>query len=533
VNGFLRNSLSVVDTEESRPTLYHTQPMYLAGQPVLNKTSLDVTEKFSGDIISRASRALPKDFDRAIEAAHQARGAIATLSANTKRNMLEYVAQKIVEKRDHFEKVLIAEAGKTRAQARNEISRAIDTFKLASHETSQQVGTIAHHDDWGYVQWKRIPIGVCGFITPFNFPLNLVAHKIAPAIAAGCPFILKPASLTPLSALLLGNILCDLDLPSGSFSILPANRKDASALIDDDRVRLLSFTGSSEVGWRIKRDAPKKKVILELGGNAATIVEADTNLDFAAKRIVSGGFSLAGQSCISVQRVLVDESIYEPLKSRLRDHTARLRVGDPTLQNIDIGPMISRQEKLRIESWIDQSVAKGASIYYRADIDPNLSTICAPTILEKVSQESAIYCEEAFGPVIVLEPYHCFEAAIERVNTSRFGLHVGVFTTNLNKMLYAWDNIEVGGVVIGDIPTIRQDSVPYGGVKDSGCGREGPKYAIEDMTEIRTLLVRHSTRESLAKRDTCQARDIHKHHKTLSPPDEILISHRKKNTRTL
>ncbi len=335
--------------------------------------------------------------------------------------------------------------------------------------------------------WKRVPIGACSFISPFNFPLNLAAHKVAPALAAGCPFVLKPASLTPIGALVIAEVLEETDLPKGAFSVLPCSRGGAARFTEDDRLKLLSFTGSPAVGWELKAKAGKKPVVLELGGNAAVIVDEDADLTDAVERIVFGAFYQSGQSCIGVQRIIVHASVYEEFKSRLVEATRALRSGDPKDESTFIGPMISEKEATRLDGWIEAAVASGAKLLCGGKRD---GAMLDATLLEGVAAEQDIVCKEAFGPVAVLSQFEDFDVALDEVNASVFGLQAGIFTRDLYKAQKAWNQLEVGGVVIGDVPSWRVDHMPYGGVKDSGLGREGVKFAIEDMTELRLMVIR-------------------------------------------
>jgi acyl-CoA reductase-like NAD-dependent aldehyde dehydrogenase len=334
-----------------------------------------------------------------------------------------------------------------------------------------------------------VPIGPCSFISPFNFPLNLTAHKVAPAIAAGCPFVLKPASRTPVGALIMGEILAETDLPKGAFSILPAHRDGADLFTTDDRFRLLSFTGSPAVGWDLKKKAGKKKVILELGGNAAAIVDRDQadRLDYVVDRLAFGAFYQSGQSCIGVQRILVHVDIYDALREKLIAKTKSLKMGDPKDEKTFVGPMISGSESNRLAGWMESAVTSGAKIIAGGKVD---GAMFEATLLEGVKRDQDLYRKEAFGPVAILEKFTDFGQALETVNDSDFGLQAGVFTDSLANVNLAWDELEVGGVVINDVPSFRVDNMPYGGVKDSGLGREGVKYAIEDMTELRLMVVR-------------------------------------------
>lgn len=468
-------------------------PYYLANKPVLSGGKfLPVSDKYSGTIFAEVALANPAVIDRAIAAAVAAEKPMANLAAFERRAVLEHALRRISERQNELAELLCREAGKPIKDARGEVTRLMDTFRIAMEEATRIGGEVLPLDitprTRGYRGFtRRVPVGACSFISPFNFPLNLAAHKIAPAIAAGCPFILKPASLTPLGALTLGEILAETGLPEGAFSILPCTRDAADLFVTDERLKLLSFTGSAEVGWGMKARAGKKKVTLELGGNAAVIVDADTELDYAVERIVFGAFYQSGQSCISVQRILVHEAIYQEFCRRLVAKTTALKVGDPHDENTFIGPMISEAEAKRLKDWIDDAARGGAQILCGGTLSGSLLT---PTLLENAKPQEKIYAEEAFGPVAILEKFSDFSEALERVNASRYGLQAGIFTRDLNKAMQAWDALEVGGVVVGDVPSFRVDNMPYGGVKDSGLGREGVRSAIEDMTEIRLLVVR-------------------------------------------
>jgi acyl-CoA reductase-like NAD-dependent aldehyde dehydrogenase len=335
--------------------------------------------------------------------------------------------------------------------------------------------------------WKKIPIGPCSFISPFNFPLNLTAHKVAPALAVGCPFVLKPASLTPIGALIIAETLAETDLPKGAFSVLPCRRDGAELFTIDDRLKLLSFTGSPEVGWELKSKAGKKPVVLELGGNAAVVVDEDSNIDDAVQRIVFGAFYQSGQSCIGVQRIFVHEKIYDTFKDALVSKTRSLKMGDPKERETFIGPMISEKEAGRLKGWIDEALEEGATLLCGGGLD---GVMLEATLLESVPKSCSVHAEEAFGPAAVLVPFSDYEEALNMVNDSQFGLQAGIFTRDIYKIQKAWDTLEVGGVVIGDVPSWRVDHMPYGGVKESGLGREGIRFAIEDMTETRLLVIR-------------------------------------------
>ena len=335
--------------------------------------------------------------------------------------------------------------------------------------------------------WKRVPVGPCSFISPFNFPLNLVAHKIAPALAVGCPFVLKPASRTPLGALIIGEVLAETDLPAGAFSILPAHRDGADLFTTDDRLKLLSFTGSPNVGWALKARAGKKKVVLELGGNAAVIIDQDADLDDAAERTVFGAFYQSGQSCIGVQRIIVHDRVYDAFKAKVVERTRALVAGNPGDEATFIGPMIDVAEAERLEGWIGEATAAGATLLCGGG---RAGAMLDATLLEGVAPGTRLARDEAFGPVAYFERFSDFDKALDMVNDSKFGLQAGIFTRDLFHMLKSWDRLEVGGVVINDVPSWRVDNMPYGGVKDSGLGREGVRFAMEDMTEIRNLIIR-------------------------------------------
>jgi len=335
--------------------------------------------------------------------------------------------------------------------------------------------------------WKRVPIGPCSFISPFNFPLNLAGHKIAPAIAVGCPFVLKPASATPIGALLIGEVLAETNLPQGAFSILPCRRDGADLFTTDERLKLLSFTGSPDVGWELKKKAGKKKVVLELGGNAFCIVDEDTDLNDCVQRMIIGAFYQSGQSCISVQNILVHERIYERFKEMLIEETKKLKMGDPKNEGTFIGPMISESEARRLHGWIKSAVDRGAKILCGGGLE---GTMMQATLLENVPMDQNLFFKEAFGPVANLFKFSDFEDAVQMVNRSEYGLQAGVFTRDIHRAMKAWDRLEVGGVLINEIPSWRVDHMPYGGVKESGFGREGIRFAMEDMTEIRLMVIR-------------------------------------------
>lgn len=474
--------------------LAETYPYYLANKPVAANTALDVTDKYTGKVATRVALADAAAIDAGIAAAVQAQEALRKFAPYQRQAVLEHCIRRFRERAEEMAQALCIEAGKPIKDSRGEVSRLIDTFKVAAEEAVRIDGETINLEisarARGYRGFsKRVPIGPCSFISPFNFPLNLAAHKVAPAIAAGCPFVLKPASRTPIGALIIGEVLAETDLPAGAFSILPAHRDGADLFTTDERFKLLSFTGSPGVGWDLKARAGKKKVVLELGGNAACIVDADQRdrLDYVVERLVFGAFYQSGQSCISVQRILAHDAIYDELRERLVAKVKTLRCGDPREEDTFIGPMIDVKEAQRLDGWIREAVTAGANLLCGGDRD---GAMLQPAVLENVDSKQSVSCQEAFGPVVLLQRWSDFEAALAAVNDSEFGLQAGLFSYDLRKTMRAWDVLEVGGVVVGDVPSFRVDNMPYGGVKDSGLGREGIRYAIEDMTELRLLVVR-------------------------------------------
>lgn len=474
------------------PEIKAAWPYFLANEPQQPNTDLEVIDKFSGELAARVAVADSAAIDQAISASTQAAKPLAELPPYARQDILLHCVDRFTARFDELAFSLCVEAGKPIKDARGEVTRLIDTFRIAAEEAVRISGEVMNLEisdrAHGYQgMWKRVPIGPCSFISPFNFPLNLAAHKIAPALAVGCPFVLKPASRTPLGALLIGEVLAETDLPRGAFSILPCGRDQADPFTTDERLKLLSFTGSPEVGWALKAKAGQKKVILELGGNAACIVDLDTDLDDAVNRLVVGAYYQSGQSCIGVQRIIIHEAIYDELRDRLVEASERLVAGDPKNDDTFIGPMISASEAERVQRWVDQAVDAGANLLCGNHRD---GAMLDATVLENVARDQAIYAQEAFGPVAVLSRYSRFEDAIAEVNDSRYGLQAGVFTRDVYKIQFAWDRLDVGGVIIGDIPSWRVDNMPYGGVKDSGLGREGVRFAMQDMSEIRNLVIR-------------------------------------------
>ncbi|MEQ1509386.1 MAG: aldehyde dehydrogenase family protein [Sphingopyxis sp.] len=472
--------------------LQKTYPLYLNNKAAQPNADLAVTDKFTGEVAFHTALATPDVIDAAIAGAVRAAAPMAAMANYERAAVLHHCVARFTERRDELAYALCVEAGKPIADAEGEVGRLIDTFRIAAEEATRNYGEVQPLDisprAKGYMgMWKRVPIGPCSFISPFNFPLNLAAHKIAPAIAIGCPFVMKPASLTPLGAIIMGEVLAETDLPEGAFSILPATRDGADLFTTDPRLKLLSFTGSPSVGWDLKARAGKKKVVLELGGNAAVIVDKDADLDHALDRIIFGAFYQSGQSCIGVQRIIIHADIYETFRDMLVARTATLIAGDPKDRATFIGPMISVREAARLKGWIDDAVAGGARLLCGGGCD---GAMLDATLLENVDRSAAAYREEAFGPLAILSSFTDWNAAMAEVNDSKFGLQAGIFTRDIHQVLAAWDHLDVGGVVVNDVSSYRVDNMPYGGVKDSGLGREGVRFAMEDMSEIRNLVIR-------------------------------------------
>ena len=469
-------------------------PLYLANEAQQPNTDLAVTDKFTGEVAFRVAQADAATIDAGIAAAVEAAEPMARMAAYERQAVLQHCVDRFKERFDELAYALCVEAGKPIKDSEGEVGRLIDTFRIAAEESVRMTGEVQPLDisprAKGYQGiWKRVPIGPCSFISPFNFPLNLAAHKIAPALAVGCPFVMKPASRTPLGAILMGEVLAETNLPKGAFSILPAHREGADLFTEDDRLKLLSFTGSPDVGWALKAKAGKKKVVLELGGNAAVIIDHDADLDDALTRVIFGAFYQSGQSCIGVQRIIIHADVYDRFRDMLVAKTKTLVSGDPKDRNTFIGPMIDVKEASRLDGWVQEATAAGARLLCGGKRD---GAMLEATLVDECPRNTKLYREEAFGPVAILSKFTDFNAALDEVNDSKFGLQAGIFTRDLFKMFDAWDRLDVGGVVINDVPSYRVDNMPYGGVKDSGLGREGIKFAMEDMTEIRNLVIRRT-----------------------------------------
>ncbi len=469
-------------------------PLYLNNKAAQPNADLAVTDKFTGEIAFRVAQADAAMINAAIAGAVEATAPMARMASYERQAVLQHCVDRFRTRFDELAYALCVEAGKPIKDSEGEVGRLIDTFRIAAEESVRITGEVQPLDisprAKGYQGiWKRVPIGPCSFIAPFNFPLNLAAHKIAPALAVGCPFVMKPASRTPLGAIIIGEVLAETDLPMGAFSILPAHRDGADLFTEDDRLKLLSFTGSPGVGWDLKAKAGKKKVVLELGGNAAVIIDHDADLDDALNRVIFGAFYQSGQSCIGVQRIIIHADIYDRFRDMLVARTKTLVAGDPKDRQTFIGPMIDVKEATRLDGWVQDSIAAGAKLLCGGKRD---GAMLEATLVDACPRDTKIYREEAFGPVAILSKFTDFAAALDEVNDSKFGLQAGIFTRDLFKMFDAWDRLEVGGVVINDVPSYRVDNMPYGGVKDSGLGREGVRFAMEDMTEIRNLVIRRT-----------------------------------------
>jgi len=468
-------------------------PYYLANKPAQPNTDLDVLDKYSGQVAARVALADSNAVEHAIAAAVSAEAPMRAMPPYARQKVLQHCIARFRERHDELAMALCIEAGKPIKDAEGEVSRLIDTFEVAAEEALRIDGEIVNLEISerakgyrGFVQ--RVPVGACSFITPFNFPLNLVAHKVAPAIAAGCPFVLKPAEKTPIGALIIGEVLAETDLPPGAFSVLPCTVETAAPLITDDRLKLLSFTGG-QVGWKLKAQAGRKKVVLELGGNAAAIVDRDQRdtLDYVIERLIFGSYYQSGQSCIKVQRIYVHASIYDTVKTRFVDATRKLKSGDPKQRDVFLGPLIDEAAAKRLEAWIAEARDAGAKVLCGGGRNGNM---LEATVLEDVPRDAKLNALEAFGPVTLLAKFEAFDDAIAAVNDSDYGLQAGVFTNDLKHAMRAWDGIVAGGVIVNDVPSFRVDNMPYGGVKLSGLGREGIRYVIEDMTERRLMVMR-------------------------------------------
>ena len=472
-------------------TAVATRGFFVDGKWIERGELAEIRAPYDDAVIAQVFQGTRADAELAIASAVKAFGTTRRLPAFERQRVLRRVAQSISQQKDEFSRTLAQEAGKPIKAARTEVDRAVFTFNVAAEESTRIYGEYLPLDwqeytvgRWGIV--RRFPLGPIAGITPFNFPLNLVAHKVAPAIAAGCPLVLKPAPQTPLCSILLAEAVQQAGWPDGGLNVIPLSNEDAGLLVSDDRLKMISFTGSAAVGWAIKRNAGKKKVILELGGNAALIVHSDADLPFAAERCVAGAFAYAGQTCISVQRVLVERSVYGKFVDLLIAGARKLRVGDPMEESTDVGPLIRESDAIRAADWIQEAVRGGARLLCGGQ---RKGPLLEPTVLTGTRTDMKVNCQEIFAPVVTVEPYDDFDKAIRQVNNSAYGLQAGIFTRDAKLMFTAYEELEVGGLIAGDVPSFRIDHMPYGGIKDSGLGREGLRYAIEEMTEPKLLVM--------------------------------------------
>jgi glyceraldehyde-3-phosphate dehydrogenase (NADP+) len=467
-----------------------TFEIYCAGKFFQTSNILEVKNPFDNSKVAKTFLAGVPEFEAAIAAAQSVEEELAAMPSFKRFNILKQISVELLALRQQFAELITFESGKPIRYALAEVDRSIQTFAVAAEE-SKRLPSEYLQVDWtpagvgkeGLL--KYFPIGIVAGISPFNFPLNLTVHKIAPAIAAGCPIILKPSSLTPLSTLMLAQIIDQVGLPKGSVSILPMDRQTGNKLVTDTRIGLLSFTGSPEVGWKMKNDARKKKVVLELGGNAGVIVSQGADLELAATKCVVGGFAYSGQVCIHTQRIYILENLFEEFTAKFIDKMTLLKVGKPLDPDTDITVMIDEANAIRVENWVDEAVKAGAKVIAGGKRD---GSFMQPTAITGSHEDMLVCAGEVFGPVVVIEKVKSFNEAINRVNSGRFGLQAGVFTDSISEMNQAFNKLHVGGVIINDVPTFRVDHTPYGGVKDSGLGREGVKYAILDMMEPKLLV---------------------------------------------
>src|SRR5271163_3901946 len=442
-------------------------------------------------LVGTTYRASANHAEAAIAAAVRAFDVTRKLGGYERQRILRSISSGIEKQRDELARIMALEAGKPLKASRVEVDRAIFTFSVAAEEAVRVGGEYLPLDwqastagRWGIV--RRFPLGPIAAITPFNFPINLVAHKLAPAIAAGCTIILKPAPQTPLTALRLAQMIEDAGWPAGALNVLPLSNEDAAQIVADERIKLLSFTGSTAVGWQLKAQAGKKRVVLELGGNAGVIVCADANMDYAVERCATGGFTYAGQACISVQRIFVEEAAFDKFLPAFVERVRKLKVGAVLDEGTDVGPLINEAAARRNSEWIAEAVQGGAKLLCGGTQEGATVT---PAVLTGTSPAMRVNCKEIFGPVVTVEKFSSFDAVLDEVNRSDFGLQAGIFTRDFLRITKAFETLEVGGVIVGDVPTFRIDHMPYGGVKDSGVGREGVRYAIEEMTEPKLLAI--------------------------------------------
>ena len=464
-------------------------PAFVAGKRVETADTAVVRSPYDDSPVAVIHRAGPDEIEAAIAAATEAFETTRRLASHERAAVLERISGLIAERRDDLARTIALEAGKPLKVAKVEADRAAFTFKIAAEESKRIYGEIVPLDwipgtEGRVAHVRRVPLGPIAGITPFNFPLNLVAHKVAPALAAGNPIVVRPASQTPVAALMLGDIVAEAGWPESGISVVPSSTDAAAPLVEDDRIKLLTFTGSPAVGWALRQRAGRKRVTLELGGNAPVIVHADANAQYAAERIAWGGFVQSGQTCISVQRIYVHSSLYDEFAADLVRRVEQLLVGDPADEATDIGPLIDDGAAERVETWVEEAVAGGAKLLTGGTREGRM---WQPTVLAEEQEQMRICCEEAFAPLVVLYRYDDVSQAIEAATSSRFGLQAGLFTRDLGVIDQAFERLDTGGLMVNDVSTFRVDHMPYGGVKDSGAGREGLRYAIEEMTELKLL----------------------------------------------
>lgn len=464
--------------------------IFLAGEFIETSKTLKIHYPYNGELFATTYLATEDHLEKAILAADSVRNELKTMPAFRRSEILLHLRNRLSEMHETFSQTICAESGKPIRNARAEVDRSIAIFTAAAEEAKrlprEYIGidwTAAGKGREGLI--KYFPVGIVGGISPFNFPLNLAVHKVAPAIAAGCPIILKPSTLTPLSTLLLATLIAETDLPAGAVSILPMDRTTGNKLVTDERIALLSFTGSPEVGWKMKNQAGKKKIVLELGGNAGVIVSDDCDLMNAIEKCVQSGYSYAGQTCIHAQRIFVHEKVFEKFIAGFSDAVGKLVIGDPMSDDTNMSVMIDEPNAERVEAWVNEAIHDGAELVTGGNRIKNLYD---PTILIKANNSMKVCNQEIFGPVVTISSFKDFNQAIEMMNDTRFGLQAGVFTNRITEMDAAFNSLEVGGVILNDGPSFRVDHMPYGGLKDSGYGREGVKYAIMDMVESRILV---------------------------------------------
>jgi glyceraldehyde-3-phosphate dehydrogenase (NADP+) len=457
--------------------------------------SAPVVNPFTGKEFARVPLGGAAEIERGIAAAHAAFPHVRGVAGHKRAALLLAVAAGIERRKTEFVEIIVSEAGKPVTFAEAEVARAQMTFTVAAEEARQPHGELLDVDafssgDGHFGLARRFPLGVVTAITPFNFPLNLVAHKVAPCLATGNTMVVKPATKTPLTSLLLAEVLVEAGLPAGQVNFVTCSNDDAGRLVTDDRVKKVTFTGSPAVGWKLKEQCGKKRITLELGGNAGVILHADANLDAAIPAVASGGFAFAGQSCISVQRVVIHESIYDEVKARLAAHVAaKIKTGDPRDRATVVGPMITAEALAGIREKLDTALAAGAQLVCGGGVH---GRCLEATVLENVEASLDLCAQEAFAPIVTLHRYRAFEEALAFVNASDFGLQAGVFTRDIGLAFQAFEALDVGGVLINQAPTFRVENMPYGGIKDSGFGREGVRYAMEEMTELKSLIIKRT-----------------------------------------